>query len=127
MGQLEEQFEKGFQETLIYKKSTGNPNAPQIIRQPKVSCLVFGKVIKGANTVKENYLQIGSSDLKKLGSLGGRYKEPFEKGFQETLSYKESTGNPNAPQSYKTPEGYRLGSWQDDQRQHTIKENYLQR
>ena len=43
-------------------------------------------------------------------------KEQFEKGFQETLLYKERTGNPNTRASYKTEEGYLLGSWQSVQR-----------
>ena len=50
---LDEQFEKGFQETLIYKERTGNPNAPISTRHLKVSGLGLGKVIKGVVTKQE--------------------------------------------------------------------------
>ena len=56
---FDEQFEKGFQETLKYKKSTGNPNAPVNTGQLKVSFLVNGKVVKRTITRKEIYLKIG--------------------------------------------------------------------
>jgi hypothetical protein len=33
-----------------------------------------------------------------------------------TLRYKDQYGDSNAPQVFKTPEGYRLGAWQSNQR-----------
>jgi len=45
-----------------------------------------------------------------------RLEETFENGFQETLRYKKRTGSPNAPEDYKTVDGYRLGIWQTNQR-----------
>jgi hypothetical protein len=54
--------------------------------------------------------------LEETGFLWKRLEEQFEKGFQETLLYKEKTGTPNAPKRYMTSEGYRLGNWQILQR-----------
>jgi len=39
------------------------------------------------------------------------------KRLSGTLLYKNNMGNANAPQPYKTPEGYQLGSWQNTQKQ----------
>ncbi len=60
--------------------------------------------------------------MKKLVSHGNILEEKFEKGLQETLVYKKITGNPNAPQIYRTVEGYRLGNWQTTQRDNYRKE-----
>lgn len=43
-------------------------------------------------------------------------QEQFENGLRETLLYRNNTGNPNAPWTYKTTNGYRLGNWQNSQR-----------
>jgi len=40
----------------------------------------------------------------------------FKKGYEETIKYKARFGKPNAPHTYVTPEGYRLGAWQSTQR-----------
>ena len=45
-----------------------------------------------------------------------KFEEQFEKGFQETLLYKEKYGTPNATYYYNAPEGYPLGIWQSYQR-----------
>jgi hypothetical protein len=37
-------------------------------------------------------------------------------GFQQTLFYKERTGNANVPYDYKKPEGYWLRNWQINRR-----------
>jgi hypothetical protein len=37
----------------------------------------------------------------------------FERGFQETLKYKERFGTPNVPVHYKTSDGFKLGIWQN--------------
>jgi predicted chitinase len=114
---LEEQFEKGFQETLLYKERTGNPNAPQ-------DCKTAEGFLLGnwQGHQKRNYKtgNLSPERIKRLDDISFKWeirKEQFEEGFQETLRYKERTGNPNAPQIYKTDEGYRLGTWQSNQRQ----------
>lgn len=191
---LEEQFEKGFQETLNYKESKGNPNAPhsyttsggfrlgawqntQRVRY-KINKLSldrinrfevigfiwnvmnykrnnlgwdhwheltmkyknkFGDVNVPANCITEEGYKLGkwlcdqrnkykkgklSTDriniLKKIGFKWEiqekQRQEQFEKGFQETLDYKDKIGNPNVPSDYITENGYRLGRWQGHQR-----------
>ena len=113
---LEEQFEKGFQETLIYKASTGNPNARQ--RHRTANNFLLGS---WQNDQRKNYKngELPPERIKRLEEIGFMWdilKEQFEKGFQETLLYQERTGNPNTLASYKTEEGYLLGSWQSVQR-----------
>ena len=55
--------------------------------------------------------------LEEIGFIWNPIEEIFEKGFQETVKYKEQFGDPNAPSEYKTPQGFKLGSWQHRQRQ----------
>jgi hypothetical protein len=62
---------------------------------------------------------LSSDRIKRLEDIGftwERLEEQFEKGFQETLLYKESSGNPNASQRFKTDEGFTLGTWQSSLR-----------
>src|SRR5207247_9279542 len=40
----------------------------------------------------------------------------FERGFQETVNCKVMTGNANVLREYKTPDGFKLGRWQSQQR-----------
>jgi len=114
--QREEMFKKGFQETLLYKEKTGTPNA--IANYITSEGYQLGK---WQSTQRSNYKKdILSFDrielLENIGFVWELFGELFEKGFQETLFYKENTGNLNAPQSYKTTEGFQLGSWQNTQR-----------
>ena len=111
-----EQFEKGFQETLIYKQNTGNPNTPDRYETVEGFRLGTWQSHQRDNFKKSKLSPDRVRRLADIGFTWGILEEQFEKGFQETLRYKESTGNPNAPDSYKTAEGYRLGTWQGNQR-----------
>ena len=113
---LEEQFEKGFLETVIYKKSMGNPNAQYGHKTPEGYPL--GPWQSRQRGVYKNG-KLSPDRIKRLEKIGFTWElhdEQFEKGFRETVLYKKSMGNPNAPHGYKTPEGYRLGPWQNHQR-----------
>jgi len=113
---LEEQFKKGFQETLLYKKNTGNPNTPQSYKTPEGYWLGIWQGTQRGLYKKGELSPDRIRRLEEIGFTWDLLEEQFEKGFQETLHYKESTGNPNVPARYKTPEGYRLGDWQSHQR-----------
>jgi hypothetical protein len=113
---LEEQFEKGFQETLLYKEKIGNPNAPKGYKTGEGYLLGSWQSNLMHNYKKGNLSTYRIERLEKIGFIWERFEEQFEKGFQETLLYKESTGNPNASQRYKTAEGFTLGTWQSSLR-----------
>ena len=114
---FEKQFEKGFQETLLYKKTTGNPNAPYIYMTSEGYRLGRWQS-KQRGVYRKGYLSPDKiKRFEEIGFIWDKYKILFEKGFQETLVYKNSTGNPNAPDGYRTPEGYKLGNWQNHQKQ----------
>jgi superfamily II DNA or RNA helicase len=116
--QLEESFEKGFQETLLHKERTSNPNASTSYKTAE------GYQLGVWQGNQKQYYRKGilSSDrikrLEEIGFIWERFEKKFEKGFQETLLYKNSAGNSNAPINYKTSEGYQLGKWQSHQREH---------
>ena len=92
-----------------------------VTRQQKATVLVIGKVVKEQHYRKGNLSPDRIKRLEDIGFIWDILEEQFEKGFQETLRYKESTGNPNAPIDYKTAEGYRLGTWQRSQRRNLQK------
>jgi superfamily II DNA or RNA helicase len=120
----EDPFEKGFQETLLYKEKTGNPNIPEGYKTLKGRPLGYWQANQRSN-YKRGLLS--PDHIKRLDDIGFIWniikEDPFEKGFQETLLYKEKTGNPHAPAGYKTSEGYTLGNWQDTQRRKYTKGN----
>ena len=73
------------------------------------------------HTQKQSYKKskLAPDRIKRLEKIGFRWSphdEKFEQGFQETLRYKEQSGDSNALSSYKTPDGYNLGMWQSTQR-----------
>jgi superfamily II DNA or RNA helicase len=113
---LEEKFEKGFRETLIYKNRTGDANAFKLFVTPEGYRLGHWQGIQRSNYKKGKLSSDRIKRLEEIGFVWEILEEQFEKGFQETLSYKESTGNPNVPQHYNTPEGFHLGNWQRHQR-----------
>jgi superfamily II DNA or RNA helicase len=117
---LEEQFEKGFQETMLYKKRTGNSNAHQHYTTPEGYRLGSWQSDQRNNYRKYGIRNLSPDRIERLEKIGFTWEmleEKFEKGFQETLLYKEGTGKPNSSNSYTTPEGYRLGKWQSHQKE----------
>ena len=72
-------------------------------------------------TQKGNYNngKLDNEKIKRLEDIGFIWDilgKAWEKGYQETLKYKKEFGNANAPQRYKTPDGFNLGKWQGTQR-----------
>ena len=120
---LEEQFEKGFQETLLYKEKTGNPNVQQSYKTDEGFQLGTWQSIQMGNYSKGKLSHERIERLENIGFIWNKFEEQFEKGFQETLLYKEKTGNPNSAACYKTVEGYPLGAWQSSQRTYHRKGN----
>ena len=109
---LEEKFEKGFQENLLYKERTGNPNVPARHKTDEGYLLGSWQSEQRKNYKKGNLSPERIERLGKIGFTWEMLEDQFEKGFQETLLYKNNTSNPNVPDRYKTDEGYLLGSWQ---------------
>lgn len=112
----EEPFVKGFQETLKYKEETGYPDAPLRYETPEGY-----KLGRWQYRLRCNYKQnkLTPDSIQRFDAIGFTwvlFDKLFEKGFQETLKRKEETGNPNVSHSYRTPEGYSLGTWQSLQR-----------
>ncbi len=112
-----ESFEKGFQEIIKYKEQYGNANA-----QWGYKTSVGYNLYQWQNMLRHRKNRLSQNEIQMLEDVGFKWElnfidERFEKGFKETIRYKEQYGDPNARSSYKTPECYRLGSWQSKQRQ----------
>ena len=102
--------------TVTYKKQFGDPNVLAIYKTPE------GYSLGSWQDRQRQYYRKRSLSLdriKKLEEIGFKWnvlEDTFERGFQETVKYKNQFGNPKAPYSYKTAEGYSLGTWQAHQR-----------
>lgn len=115
----DEQFEKGFQKTLDFKKQHGNPNAPLNYKTHDGYSLGPWQSAQSIKYYKKKISQERIKRLEKIGFIWRRQiklNELFEKGLRFTLEYKEQFGKPDAPIKYKTPDGYSLGAWQCYQR-----------
>jgi hypothetical protein len=118
---LEEQFEKGFQETLIYKQNTGNPNTP--VSYETDNGYRLGSWQSGQ---RMNYKKgtLSADRIKWLEDIGFKWKltdvkqdhHGWDFWYGLTLKYKDEFGVANAPDRYETDNGYRLGKWQSHQR-----------
>jgi len=102
--------------TLICKEHTSNANAPHDYKTPEGFYLG-----RWQSNQRKNYKKnvLSHDKIKRLEDIGFKwtpFEEAFEKGFQETLRYKEQTDDANVLQSYKTSENYNLGTWQNTQR-----------
>ena len=115
-GLLDEKFEKGFQETLKFKKTSGYPNVSNRYITPEGFRLGQWQAHQRNNFIAGKLSSDRIQKLEYIGFTWGLRDELFEKGFQETIVYKERTGDPNATFEFKTPDGYKLGTWQDSQR-----------
>jgi len=75
------------------------------------------KKVINQNYYKKN--KLSPERMKRLNEIGFAWnplEETFEKGFIETVKYKEQYGTPNTPARHITPNGFKLGLWQSNQR-----------
>ena len=114
---IDEAFEKGFNETLKYKKLFGTPNAIRTYITPEGFPLGQWQGVKRSAYNKNKLPQDKIKCFEEIGFVWDRIGETFERGFNETLKYKKFFGTPNVPYDYITPEGYNLGVWQFHRRQ----------
>ena len=118
---LDEKFEKGFQATLDYKEATGDPNAPQGYKTQEGYRLGSWQ-----SNQREDYKKgkLSHERIQRLEGIGFKWimgalkpnRLKWDHWYELTLEYMNKHRDPNAPQGYKTQEGYRLGSWQINQR-----------
>lgn len=112
----DEAFERGILETKKYKKQFGNPNSIKRYRSPDGFNLGTWQQARRQEYAEGVLSQDKIKRLEAIGFVWNILDDRFEEGFKETLKYKEQFGDPNAPQKYRTPEGYRLGEWQSYRR-----------
>jgi len=108
-------WEKGYQETLKYKQEFGDVNAPYNYKTPDGFKLGTWQANQKTNYNKGKLDKDRIERLEKIGFVWEPLDQKWEIGYQETLKYKKQFGNANAPYNYKTPDGFKLGSWQNHQ------------
>ncbi len=115
------QFEKGYIATIEYMKTHGgNPNSSQHFKSSDGFNLGLWQSRVRERYKKKKLSPARIEKLEKLGFIWNLREARFERGFQETVKYKKNNkNNPNAPEKYITPEGFKLGSWQKN-----LKRNY---
>jgi Predicted helicase len=112
---LDEAWEKGYLETLKYKQQFGDANALQKYETPEGFKLgtwqSHQKVAYNKGTLENETIE----RLEKIGFIWDVFDDAWEKGYQETIKYKQKFGNANSEHNYNTPQGFKLGSWQSGQ------------
>ncbi len=113
---LDESFENGYKETLKYKKQFGMVNAPRSYKTPEGFELGVWQSERRKSYNKGKLDNERIDRFEEIGFVWDVLKDAWEKGYQETLKYRQMFGMANAPKSYKTPEGFNLGKWQGTQK-----------
>jgi hypothetical protein len=116
--QLAADWEEGFKETLEYKNQHGEPNAPRSYISS--SGFRLGQWLSRQRTIykSQKILPERAARLEAVGFIWDPQAAAWEEGFKETLEYKNQHGDPNARYSYVSPNGFRLGQWQNVQSAH---------
>ena len=112
---FEEAWERGYQETLKYKQEFGNANTPATYKTPDGFNLGWWQ---GTQKGYYNNRKLNNEKIKRLEDIGFIWNpldKAWEKGYQESVKYKQQHGDANAPDKYKTPDGFNLGKWQSHQ------------
>ena len=113
---IEDQYEKGWRELLIYQKTYGD-------------CLVKSKYIapsghklgQWVNTLRLRKEKLDLKKVTQLDSIGFVWNVldfQWKRGFDALCTYKREYGNCGAPQSFVTNSGFHLGRWIHSQRQY---------
>jgi hypothetical protein len=113
---LEAQCEEGFDRLKTYVSENKNCKVPQLYRSSD------GFRLGGWNLQQRNYRKKGTLTVERIERLDaiGFIWDPFdalwEKGFDRLKTYVSENRNCNVSQSYRTSDGYKLGSWVNHQR-----------
>ena len=119
MGELlEESFNKGFEETLRYKKQHGNANAPHSYKTPEGFNLGSWQSTQRENFRNGTLEQDRIKKLEEIGFVWECLKNHLIRDLRKHFDIKSNMVTANAPRRYKTPEGFNLGTWQSHQRKY---------
>ncbi|HSW61956.1 MAG TPA: Helicase associated domain protein [Dissulfurispiraceae bacterium] len=115
---LDAQWQQGLQETIRYAaENNQNPNTPK--RYKTAAGYRLG--LWQSNQKRAYKRGVLNSDrialLSAIGFLWDMLDARWESGLQETVHYAGGNdGKPNAPASYISPGGFKLGLWQSNKR-----------
>jgi ferredoxin-thioredoxin reductase catalytic subunit len=104
--------------TLKYKERFGTPNCPVKHITSDGFMLVGRWQSDQRKYYRHGTLSIDKKQrLENIGFAWNIFDEIFEKGFIETLKYNEKYKTTCVPKNYRTTDGFKLGAWQQQQRQ----------
>ena len=115
-------WEENYAECLRYYRTHGNLDIPNAYCSP--NGLKIGSWIRRQRMLREGKCKgarLTGEQIARLDSIGMVWKtkpeQQWEKGYAEAKAYYEAYGNLNVPASYRSPSGYKLGSWILDRRE----------
>jgi hypothetical protein len=112
----ERAFQRGYRETLKFRKLHKAANCPRAYVTPEGYRLGLWQ---GNKKIKYHRGILPLDRIQKLEAIGfdwGKPLGPSGRGLQETAKYLEKHGTANVPRDYVTAEGYKLGEWQANTR-----------
>ena len=114
---LSEQWERGFSQLKAFIEREGHAKVSANFKTPEGYPL--GSWVSSQRAAKDN---LSPERKARLEALPGwiwdarAYEEQWEEGFSQLKTFIEQGGHTKISNTYKTPEGYPLGSWISTQR-----------
>ncbi len=111
---FKQQWEEGFSHLQAYAKEHGDCLVPNSFKTSDGYFLRFW-----VNTQRSGKEQLSPECRGRLDELGfdwDPFKQKWEEGFRHLQAYAKEHGDCRVPNSFKTSDGYHLGSWVNTQR-----------
>ena len=114
MAVKEQQWEEGLAQLRAYSNANNDTLVPQDFEAEDGHRL--GKWLSVQRTKKDTMSPERRRRLDELGFVWDVRDQKWEEGFTHLQTYRKSNNNCRVPQRFKTEDGYRLGSWAQNQR-----------
>ena len=110
----EQHWEAGFTHLQSYRETNNDCLVPQSFKTEDGYRL--GPWVSEQRTKKDTLSRERRHRLDELGFVRDPLKQQWEEGYGQLVDYKQREGHCQVPQSFRTADGYRLGSWVSTQR-----------
>jgi superfamily II DNA or RNA helicase len=108
------QWEEGFEHLQAYVKEYGHARVPQQHKSP--DCYSLGTWVVRQRRSRDDLTSERKARMDMLGFDWDPHTTQWEEGFEHLQAYVKEYGHARVPHQYKSPDGYKLGKWVDNQR-----------